>query len=222
METEGPMQSRTKNMTKMICHIKNLNQMNIHKELGLNNDETVNISIRLEDNPNSIIGKTVLQYTLNYGEGLRDILKKEKYLPDKLNVDVWSNIIDYVGIRFGVYVNLDIYFANLHEYWEPIWVVQGVKTSINGLKKYRGPNPHQLRSSGWPTEPRMFIYITNIVRNMNRKSLGCPYLGEIKMLVNEYDDFTSYVIEFMRKITPEIKILLNPSKSSVNVYAYDM
>jgi len=209
-------------MTNVSRHIKNINQMNIHKELGLNNDETVNISIRIEDNITSIIGKTVLQYTLNYGERLRGILKKGKYVPDKLNADVWSNIIDYVGIRFGVSVNLDIYFANLHEYWEPIWVVQSVKTSINSLEKYSGAYPHRLRLSGWPSEPKMFIYITNIIRNMNRKSLGCPYSGEIKMLVTEYDDFTSYVIEFIRKITPKIKILLNPSQSSVNVGAYDM
>ena len=72
-----------------VYHASYLNQINLHKELGLNNHETVNISIRLEDNITSIIGKTVLQYTLNYGEGLRGILKKAKYV-DSSNYDLYA------------------------------------------------------------------------------------------------------------------------------------
>ena len=177
----------------------------------MRHNETISMSIHLEDSITSVIGKIVLQYSINRGDRLRRI-RRNKNIPDQLNQDVWSHVIDYLGVRVGVSITCDIYFANLHAFWEPIWVVVDVETRVNGLGKCLRPSPQMqpLRPRGWPLRSQMFIYTTNIVREMNRKSLGCPYRRERTNLVTEYNNFTSYMLESIRVIVPQLRILLSP------------
>ena len=107
-------------------HVRKLNKLNMHKELDLTIDETLNASMRIGLSSGSVIGLATIEYSTNYGKGLRRILGSERYVPEGLNIDVWSHAVGYLGISLGVTVSLSVYFTSVLDYWEPIWVVKGV------------------------------------------------------------------------------------------------
>ena len=206
MDTEEATQTDgITDMTNVIRHVKELKQLVMHKAIGLTTGEVVDTSICLKTEGSTVVGLTTLRYAINYGKGLREILGSERYIPGGLNLDVWSHVVGYLGVLLGVDVVFNIYFTNVLNYWEPIWVVREVMTTVNGTFECRTRRCSRRLPPKF-VQSTVYGYVLNTTRDLNRSSLKDNTV--IPVLATEYDNFTSDTISFYSGFITKIKILL--------------
>ena len=186
-------------------HAQKLNQVNMHKELGLTADETLGTLMRIDISGSSVVGFATLEYATNYGKNLRRILGSDKYVPDGLNIDVWSHAMGYLGVSLGVNVSLSIYFTSVLDYWEPIWVVKEVTTTVAGTPRVHGRHCSRRLPPKF-IESTVYHYLVNTARELNHSSLSNNNAPPV--LVAEYDGLVPDAVRFYREFVSRIRLLV--------------